>query len=139
VRTRPEAALFVDGEPRGTTPVHLPLVAGAHRVVLVSEHQRLQKQAVQVTGPTTLDLALEPARLPAGAAGLKVRCRSQGELRIFIDGEDTGLSCPNAARIPVAPGTHKLGLYSPRTDKLVELDQTVNDDPNHSTRVYVKY
>ncbi|MFI5288594.1 MAG: hypothetical protein ACHQ17_03045, partial [Polyangia bacterium] len=88
-----------------------------------------------------VDWTLAPARLPAelaGDAGLKVRCKTQGELRIFVDGADSGRQCPNDERISVKPGPHKIGLYSPRTEKTVELEHEV-EEANYSTRVYTRY
>jgi hypothetical protein len=69
---------------------------------------------------------------------LKVRCRTLGELRIFVDGADTGRQCPNEERISVAPGSHTVGLFSPRTGETREHEAEVKDDPDHSTRVYLK-
>jgi hypothetical protein len=135
------AAVFVDGEARGSTPVQLDVSEGRHKLVVAGEHQKLIKRDVEVKAGGRLELTLEPARLPSelsGHAGLKVRCHSQGELRILVDGTDTGLSCPNDERISVAPGTHKIGLYSPRTDATHEVDHEVVD-ASHSTRVYVKF
>ncbi len=99
------------------------------------------KRTVDVVPGGRLDLSLEHAKLSAdvaGDAGLKVRCRSHGELRIFVDGEDSGRTCPNDERISVAPGPHKIGLYSVRTGEMHELDHDIAEG-NNSTRVYVKY
>jgi hypothetical protein len=138
------AALFVDGEARGTTPVSLQLRPGSHRVTLVLEGMQLRGETVHVQGAiTSVDLNLKPARLSeelAGTAGLKVRCaKTHGELRILVDGEDTGRQCPNEERIAVRPGTHRIGLYSPKTDQTVELERELPDNGEHSTRVYLKY
>jgi hypothetical protein len=133
--------VFLDGEARGTTPVELKVAPGKHQLVVVGEHQKVLKREVDVKAGGRLALALELARLPSelsGHAGLKVRCRTQGELRILVDGVDTGLSCPNDERISIAPGTHKIGLYSPRSDTTHEVDHDVVD-ASYSTRVYVKF
>lgn len=135
------AAVFVDGEPRGTTPAALELATGEHQLVVVGEGEKLVKRAVDVAPGGRLDLTLEPAKLPpevAGSAGLKVRCKTHGELRIFVDGVDSGRSCPNDVRISVKPGMHKVGLYSPRTGELHEGEHEVTEG-EYSTRVYVKY
>jgi hypothetical protein len=136
--TPPGAQLFVDGEPKGQAPLLLTLAPGRHKVVAVAEQSKLKKEEVKIEGPTQLSITLEPAKT-SGTAGLKVRCKSKGELRILVDGADTGLSCPNDTRINVAPGEHTVGLYSPRTDKTVEVKADVKDDPDHSTRVYLTY
>lgn len=140
--TPPGAAVYVDGEPRGRTPLALQVPAGAHKIVLLADGHKLRRESARTNGGVTqLNYTLEPAKLPseiAGPAGLKVRCKTQGELRILVDGADTGLSCPNDTRIAVAPGTRKIGLYSPRTDQTYELEKEV-EGGSASTRVYVKY
>ena len=130
--------MFIDGEPRGQTPLQLAIAPGVHKLVALSEHAKIRKQEVHVDGPTELTLPLEPADT-TGPAGLKVRCKSKSELRIFVDGVDSGLSCPNETRINVTPGDHTVGLYSPRTDKTDEVEATVKADENHSTRIRVNY
>jgi serine/threonine protein kinase len=135
------AALFVDGEPRGSTPAQLTLAPGAHKLVVAAEHHKLLTRDFTATSGGALTLTLEPARLPspiAGSAGLKVRCRTHGELRILVDGADSGLGCPNDERISVAPGTHKIGLHSLRTGQTHEVEHDVVDG-DYSTRVYVKF
>ncbi|MDB4969182.1 MAG: serine/threonine protein kinase [Myxococcales bacterium] len=141
VTTPAGAALFVDGEPRGTTPAQLSVAAGAHKLVIAGEGQKLVKREVTVTPGGRLELTLEAAKLPpsvAGGEGLKVRCKTRGEVRLYVDGEDSGRSCPNEERISVTAGPHKIGLYSPRTDEMHEVEQEVAQG-NNSTRVYVKY
>jgi len=137
--TPPGATVWLDGEPRGVTPVRAPLAAGAHRVVVAAEGMKLHKETVRATGaPVALALTLERAAGPSGSGGLKVRCKSKGELRIFLDDVDTGRQCPNDVRINAAPGEHKVTLYSPVTDKSVETTATV-EDSEASTRLYLKY
>ena len=114
---------------------------GATRSSCSAKGRRWLKQTVVVAPGGRLDLALEPAKLPAavaGSAGLKVRCKSHGELRIFVDGADSGRTCPNDERISVAPGPHKIGLFSARTGEMHEIEHEVTEG-NNSTRVYVKY
>jgi hypothetical protein len=134
------AAVYLDGEPGGVTPTKLTLAPGTHRLVLAAEHQKLvRKQLSAGDGPVAV--TLEPAKLPAdlsGSASLKVRCKTHGELRIFVDGADSGLTCPNDERIYVTPGTHKIGLYSVRTGEAHEVEHEIAEG-DHSTRIYVKY
>jgi hypothetical protein len=142
VVTTPEGAtVFVDGEPQGTTPAQLSLSPGSHKLIVAGEGQKLVKREVQVAPGGRVEIALEPAKLPgdiAGPAGLKVRCRTKGELRVYVDGADSGRSCPNDERINVSPGNHRIGLYSPRTGAMHEVEHEVVEG-DHSTRVYVKY
>ena len=101
------------------------------------------KRSLSLDAGGHLDVPLERAKLPAsvaGSDGLKVRCHSHGELRIFVDGEDSGRTCPNDERISVVAGPHKVGLYSARTGEMHELEHDVEvAEGNNSTRVYVKY
>jgi serine/threonine protein kinase len=141
VTTPAGAALFVDGEPRGVTPAQLSIAPGAHKIVIAGEGQKLVKREVTVTAGGKLDVTLEAAKLPEGVSGgegLKVRCKSQGEMRVFVDGADSGRACPNEERISVTAGPHKIGLYSLRTDEMHEVEHEVAEG-NNSTRVYVKY
>jgi serine/threonine protein kinase len=143
--TTPEgAAVYIDGEERGKSPLKLQLTPGSHRVVALLDGGRMRRESVKVgQGLTQVNLSLDPVKLPegvAGPAGLKVRCaKTQGELRILVDGEDTGRQCPNEERISVKGGTHRIGLYSPRTDQTVEVEKEIADDGAHSTRIYLKY
>ena len=135
--------VYIDGEKRGQTPLRLSLPMGKHKLVVVKDGMKLRKENLPVDGAATqLNLTLEAATLPEGVggpAGLKVRCKTQGELRILIDGADSGRTCPNEERISVAVGNHRVGLYSPRTDQTVEVQADVAADADHSTRVHVKY
>ncbi len=142
VTTTPAGAtVFVDGELKGTTPAEIAVAAGKHAFVVLAEGQKMVKREIEVAPGGKIDLTLEPAKLTApvaGGDGLKVRCKSRGEIRIFVDGQDSGRTCPNDERISVAPGPHKIGLYSARTDEMHELDREVAEG-NNSTRVYVTY
>jgi hypothetical protein len=137
------ATVFVDGEERGTTPAQIAAAPGHHALVVLGEGHKMVKRSVELVAGGRLDLQLEPARLTAavaGSDGLKVRCHTHGELRIFVDGEDSGRTCPNDERISVTAGPHKIGLYSARTGEMHELEHEVDvAEGNNSTRVYVKY
>jgi hypothetical protein len=135
------ATVFVDGELKGTTPGEMAVAPGKHVFVVLAEGQKMVKREIEVAPGGKIELTLEPAKLTApvaGGDGLKVRCKSHGEIRIFVDGQDSGRTCPNDERISVAPGPHKLGLYSARTGETHELDRDVAEG-NNSTRVYVTY
>jgi serine/threonine protein kinase len=135
------ATVFVDGEAKGTTPAQVAVAPGRHKLVVLGEGQKMVKREIDVAPGGHLELTLEAAKLSssiAGSAGLKVRCKTHGEFRIFVDDEDSGRTCPNDERISVAPGTHKVGLYSARTGELHEAEHEVTEG-NNSTRVYVRY
>ena len=141
VTTPAGAAVFVDGEAQGTTPAQLTVAPGKHKLVIAAEGQKLVKRELTFVPGERLELVLEPAKLPpevAGGEGLKVRCKSRGELRVYVDGADSGRTCPNEDRISVSAGVHKIGLYSPRSDEMHEVEHEIAQG-NNSTRVYVKY
>ena len=57
-----------------------------------------------------LELKLDAARLPEdiqGPAELKVKCKTEGKLRIIVDGHDSGMTCPTET-LSVSPGKHTL-------------------------------
>jgi hypothetical protein len=134
----PGARVFLDGQPRGTTPVKLGLPRGLHTVALVADNYRLFRATEDITDEQAkLDVRLDPAELPdtlAGDAGLKVACK--GDRRLFVDGVDTGRACPVEERIPVAPGPHTLSLYEPLGDKKIAIERPITvKDRGSSTRI----
>ncbi len=143
VTTPAGAAVWIDHALVGTTPLSVPVAVGKHHLLLVRDGMKIIERNVGIDASgAAMDETLEPVKLPsdvAGEGGLKVRCRTTGELRIRVDGHDTGYTCPNADRISVAPGAHKIGLYSPRTGEVREVDGEIDDDPDHSKRIYVRF
>jgi hypothetical protein len=139
----PGAHVWIDQAPRGQTPLHIELPVGNHNLLVFAEGAQMHRETLRVaSGAMQLDVQLPAAALTAGLSGnsgLKVRCKTLGELRILVDGVDTGKSCPNEQRISVAPGPHKIGLYSPRADKTYEIEKELPDDDRVSTRVYTTY
>ncbi|MGZ3407010.1 MAG: PEGA domain-containing protein, partial [Polyangia bacterium] len=135
--TPPGAQLYVDGEPRGVTPQALQLAAGEHRVVVAAEGMTLWRGLVDAGA--TIGAQLGPARLPPtmeGEAGLKLVCKASGLWRVFVDGVDTGRTCPVDERIPLVPGPYHVTLYAPRGDRTVEVQrQIVVKDRGASTRI----
>ena len=131
------AALYIDGEPRGVTPQALVLPAGEHRVVVAAEGLALWRGLVDAGA--TIGAQLAPARLPPtieGEAGLKLVCKKPGLWRVFVDGVDTGRTCPVDERIPLVPGAHHLTLYAPAGDRTVEVERpAVVKDRGASTRI----
>jgi hypothetical protein len=131
------AALFIDGESRGVTPQALVLPAGEHRVVVAADGLALWRGLVDAGA--TIGAQLAPARLPPtieGQAGLKLVCKKPGLWRVFVDGVDTGRTCPVDERIPLIPGAHHLTLYAPAGDRTVEVERpAVVKDRGASTRI----
>jgi serine/threonine protein kinase len=138
--TPPGAQLYVDGVAYGQTPVSLPLPPGEHKVVLVAEGMTLWRGPVDAGA--SIDAQLVTARLPEkleGEAGLKLVCKQPNVFRVFVDGADTGRTCPVEERIPMVPGAHKVALYSPRGDRNVEVERPiVVKDRGSSTRIILE-
>ncbi len=113
VSTRPVsgAALRIDGQSRGATPVRdLEVAAGSRRLELTAERYLPQQLEVEVTGMgqvQTMEIELFPAwapvsieSIPAGAA-------------LWIDGEAAGTT---PATIELLAGRHRAELRLPRHD-----------------------
>lgn len=133
----PEAAVYLDGKLVGATPIKLQLAAGPHQLVLAAEKHLLWRKDVAAGAP--LQVKLDQAALPpevAGKTGLKVRCSKKSHLRVFVDGHDSGASCPTG-RLLLAPGAHKIGLFNPATGVTVERD-VVTKAGDKSARLYTK-
>ena len=135
--TPPGAQLYIDGALYGVTPQALQLPAGEHRVVVAAEGLALWRGLVDAGA--TIGAQLAPARLPPtieGEAGLKLVCKASGLWRVFVDGVDTGRTCPVEERIPLVPGAHHVTLYAPRGDRTVEVQRpTIVKDRGASTRI----
>jgi hypothetical protein len=143
IATEPAGAqVFVDGVERGLSPLAVDLPAGVHRVVFLAEGRRLARETVDVSDAgRRLRAQLAPAVLPpelAGDAGLVVTCQSR-DLRLFVDGIDTGASCPNQERLALVPGRHQLGLYLPVEDETVAVQKEVTLKSERTRRIYLRY
>ncbi len=105
-----DAALVVDGKPRGNLPRTTPLrlLPGKHRVRLVKEGYRTFEREVEVVvGQTlTFDAELEPL---AGLGALRVEQAGSGLGRVFIDGKQVG-ETPWEGTMPA--GTHLLQIVA---------------------------
>ena len=142
VRSEPRGArVYVDGELRGMSPLDLELPEGLHPIALVAAGWQLWHQRLLVRGEDRrLEVVLAGSQHLPGSAGLKVHCVTRDELRIFLDGADTGMDCPNLQRIPIATGRHHLALFSPRGDALVQVQKEVRiPQGERSTRIYLRY
>ncbi|HMU41130.1 MAG TPA: PEGA domain-containing protein [Pseudomonadota bacterium] len=120
VDSTPTAAVYLDGQAKGKTPAKLTVKPGSHKLLLVAEGYKLFKQ--EATGGQAVTASLVRAKLPDGVSGsaiVKVKCKHEGELRILVDGHDTGLTCPTED-LSLAPGKYTLGFLSPASDDLRE-------------------
>lgn len=136
--TTPTAQLYFDGVDKGTTPQTIKLSAGSHKLVLVAEGYKLLRREVSEGGK--LDLKLDPARLPediVGPSEVKVKCKTEGKLRILVDGHDSGLACPTEV-LSVSPGKHTLVFENPadgsRNEKKIKVKKG-----KKPTKVKVKF
>jgi hypothetical protein len=110
----PNAAVSVDGEPRGRTPLAEPVRVdiGAHRVVVTLDSGEQREQTVTVAGEEKqrVDFQLRqgfespPGELPLG--NLVVSC-SQTNVQVSVDAQPIG-STPLAGPLVLASGTHRI-------------------------------
>ena len=130
VDTQPHGAqIWVEGVWKGNTPLDLLAGAGAKRVVLVAAGYHMFRTSVDAGEGTLIRLALEPVAGPVrGDAFLNVVCRTPGRYPVFIDEVETGLLCP-AHMVPVAAGTHRVGVFVPAERKLVAAEITAAASP----------
>ncbi|MCS6798533.1 MAG: PEGA domain-containing protein [Myxococcota bacterium] len=118
------AAVFVDGEPRGTTPAVIDgLSAGEHRVEIRAEGLPPFSQIVRIEAGrrATLNPTLRPSR-PAGGT-LRVLVNVPGAI-VSLDGEPIGES--PAVRENVPPGEH---IVEASADGYQTAQQTVTIEP----------
>ncbi len=123
VDTQPHRAqVWVDGVWKGSTPLDLPVGAGAKRLVLVAAGYHMFRGSFDAREGVMIRLALEPVVAPVhGDASLNVACRTPGKYPVFIDEVETGLLCP-VNRVPVPAGVHSVGVFVPAERKLVAVE-----------------
>jgi hypothetical protein len=120
VDTQPHgASVWVDGVWKGKTPLDLLAGAGGKELVLVAAGHHFFRESFDAREGTIIRRALDPVVGPVrGDAFLNVVCRTEGKYPVFIDEVETGLLCP-ASHVPVAAGTHRVGVFVPAERKLV--------------------
>jgi len=112
------AAVWIDGQERGTTPCMVDLKPGPARVVLVRAGHLSSQSTLEVREGAKIDKTLTPVEPPmTGDARFRAECKTQGKLPIVVDGKETGILCP-FSKMRVDPGTHKIGLFIPATGKI---------------------
>jgi hypothetical protein len=111
----PSAKVYLDGKEKGSTPLTLKVSEDKHKLTLVADTWKLVRR--EVNAGEKLDIKLEPAQLPSDVSGpsvVKVKCKTEGVLRILVDDNDSGLTCP-ADELMLSPGKHTLAFYDPTT------------------------
>lgn len=115
----PRAQVYVDGRAMGLTPVTLERSPGSRaRVLLVASGREIYRKTVETSsdGPVDLTARLMPAKYPRYVGRrrgvLKVLCRRADPRRIFINGRDSGYSCPKVAYY-LRPGRYRIGFHDP--------------------------
>lgn len=136
--SEPTADVYVDKQLRGRTPLTLQLPPGPHKLLLIAQEYKLLRR--EVTAGSELSLKLERAKLPDDVAGsqvVKIKCKTKDELRILVDGNDTGLACPTEALL-LSPGRHTFSFLQPTTEELQDKQQKVKGGKG-ATKLKVKF
>lgn len=125
VTTQPEgAAVEIDGQPAGTTPLPpLPLQAGPHQLVLRARRHQMHSQGVEIEGLDRLQ-TLEVALVPAWAE-IALTSRPAGA-SLRVDGEEVGAT---PLRAEIGAGSHQLELRLPGYERWRRTLQVVANQP----------
>lgn len=108
VNTNPTGArIAVDGQERGTSPLHLDLSPGNHVVDVISESGRRTIPVTIAAGSEVAQFIEVPQVAAAITGQLQIRTEPSGA-RITIDGQPHGVS--PALIDGLAPGIHKVAL-----------------------------
>ena len=109
VNTEPAgAAVVIDGQAHGTTPVTVTLNAGPHTIDLSSGAAR-RTMTLNVTANAQLSQFIEMPKAAAGTGELQVRTDPAGA-RVSVDGQTRGLSPLTVQGL--APGNHVVVLQN---------------------------
>ena len=122
----------------GRTKVEGWLTVSDNAVTLFAQEYKLLRR--EVTAGSELSLKLERAKLPDDVAGsqvVKIKCKTKDELRILVDGNDTGLACPTEALL-LSPGRHTFSFLQPTTEELQDKQQKVKGGKG-ATKLKVKF
>jgi hypothetical protein len=102
------AAVIVDGEARGKTPITLTLTAGAHKVELLADGAN-RLVPITITAGAETSQYIELPKVVAATGQLQVRTEPPGA-QVTIDGRAHG---PSPATIPnLTPGEHTVQVSS---------------------------
>ena len=101
------AAVAIDGEAHGATPVTVTLKAGAHTIELATKDGVRRTMTVNVTANQQLSQFIEMPKAAAGTGDLQVRTDPPGA-KVVVDGQTRGTS-PVTVK-DLAPGSHVVVL-----------------------------
>jgi serine/threonine protein kinase len=108
VNTTPAgAAVAIDGQPRGTTPLNATLAPGEHLLEILVNEGETRKIPVTITAGSQVSQFIELPKITPGTGKLQVRSEPSGA-RVTVDGHVFG-------RAPVTiegltPGSHQVTL-----------------------------
>ena len=109
VNTNPAGfQVFIDGQPRGATPLTLELAAGAHELKIASEGEP-RVIPITITSGGTVAQTIELPKAAPRTGQLTVRSEPAGA-RVTIDGTASGVAPLTLEGL--TPGTHKVTLES---------------------------
>lgn len=127
------AKVYLDGAPKGETPVTVEGVSDKQSLALIKAGYKLY--VAEIDGRGQVAVTLEEVTPPGGPAGIKVRCHKKNRYYVFVDDYDTGQLCPTE-RIGVDIGQHEVEIYDPITEQRHSFRATVKQTRN-SLRVHV--
>jgi len=103
------AAVVIDGEAHGATPVTATLKTGPHTIELSTKDGVRRTMTVNVTANQQLSQFIEMPKAAAGTGDLQVRTDPPGA-RVVVDGQNRGTS-PVTVK-DLAPGSHVVVLQN---------------------------
>lgn len=103
------AAVVIDGEAHGTTPVTATLKTGPHTIELSTKDGVRRTMTVNVTANQQLSQFIEMPKAAAGTGDLQVRTDPPGA-KVVVDGQTRGTS-PVTVK-DLAPGSHVVVLQN---------------------------
>ena len=133
VSSPPGAVVYLDGAPKGKSPVELPASGDRHKLALLLEGYKLAR--IDISGKGKVEVPLEQAEKFKGPAGVKVRCKARNRYYIIVDGRHTGRVCPTE-RINVDLGDHVVEVYDALSDNSTAHQVPVRDT-HFSVRISV--
>jgi hypothetical protein len=125
--------VYVDGTAKGKTPITIDGFDDKVSIAVLLANHKLYSREINGTG--VHEVTLEEVSMPAGPAGIKVRCRTKNRYYVFVDGNDVGQLCPTE-RLGVKIGKHVVEVYDPETEQRHSFPIDVKQTRN-SVRVYV--